>query len=45
MKPATIMQNPEAGKTTMTMEHPLTVIVVPGTALIWQNGSIPLMRM
>jgi hypothetical protein len=43
MKGDAMMQKPEAGK--MMMEHPLTVIVVPGTALIWQNGPIPLTRL
>ncbi len=27
------------------MGRPLTVIVTPGTALIWQNGPIPLTRL
>lgn len=43
MKGDAMMAKPEAGK--MMMEHPLTVIVVPGAALIWQNGPIPLTRL
>lgn len=42
MQGGTMMQKPEAG---MMMEHPITVIVIPGTALIWQNGPIPLTRL
>jgi len=42
MQGETTMQKPEAG---MMMQHPLTVIVTPGTALIWQSGPIPLTRL
>ena len=43
MKGETMMHEPEAGM--IMMAHPLTVIVVPGAALIWQNGAIPLTRL
>ena len=42
MQGGTMTQTPEAG---MMMAHPLTVIVVPGTALIWQSRPIPLTRL
>lgn len=39
-----MMQHPAAGDH-MMMAHPVTVIVIPGGGLIWQNGSIPLTRL
>jgi len=52
-EPGAMMQHPEAGATMqhpaagdhMMMAHPVTVIVIPGGGLIWQNGSIPLTRL
>ena len=38
------MQHPAAGDH-MMMAHPVTVIVIPGGGLIWQNGAIPLTRL
>jgi len=29
----------------MMMEHPVTLIVVPGSGLMWQGGAIPLTRL
>lgn len=29
----------------MMMAHPVTVIIVPGTTLMWQNSSVPLTRL
>jgi invasion protein IalB len=29
----------------MMMAHPVTVIIVPGTTLMWQNSSLPLTRL
>jgi hypothetical protein len=40
----TAMQHPVAGDH-MMMAHPVTVIVIPGGGLIWQNGAIPLTRL
>ncbi len=36
-----MMHQPAAGDQTM-MEHPVTLIVVPGSALMWQNAPLAL---
>ncbi len=37
------MQHSDAGH--MMMQHPVTVIVIPGASLIWQNAPLPLTRL
>jgi hypothetical protein len=42
--PETTMEQHETMGGAM-MAHPVTVIIVPGTALVWQNSPIPLTRL
>jgi len=40
-----MMHAPAMSGDHMMMAHPVTVIVVPGTALNWQNSQLPLTRL
>jgi hypothetical protein len=45
MPPAGSTITPSAGAGRMMMPHPVTVIVIPGAALMWQHAPVPLTRL